>query len=51
MLLLIFGLLSLVLSVLYVLVSAWWQTLLEQPERRSKMIKLSEEWRQKIKWL
>ncbi len=51
MLLLIFGLLSLVLSVLYVLLSAYWQSMMEHPERRNKMAKLTEEWRKKIKWM
>lgn len=51
MLLLVFGLLSLVLSVLWIWLSAYWQTLLEQPERKAKFDRLAEAWRRETAWL
>lgn len=51
MLLLAFGLLSLVLSILWILFSAFWQTLLAQPERKVKFDRLAEAWRKETAWL
>lgn len=51
MLLLAFGLLSLVLSVLWIWLSAYWQTLLRQPERKAKFDRLAEAWRRETVWL
>ncbi len=51
MLLLVFGLLSLVLSVLWIGLSAYWHTLLGQPERKAKFDRLAEAWRRETAWL
>ena len=51
MLLLVFSLLSLVLSVLWVFLHAYWQTMMAQPEKKSKLARLAEEWRRETPWL
>jgi tyrosine-protein kinase Etk/Wzc len=51
MLVLVFGLLSLLLSILWILSYTYWQTLMGQPGTRVKMNKLTEELRKDITWL
>jgi len=51
MLLLAFGLLSLLLTILWIWLSAYWQSLLGQPERKAKFDRLTEAWRRESAWL
>ena len=51
MLLLVFGLLSLVLSILYVIFASYWKVLMGQPDKRQKIDRLAEEWRKETHWL